>query len=143
MTKQASDIHIEPQATMTVVRIRVDGCCAKLENVRRTLQNSLSHASRFSPNGHRRTARSAGRLVVWLSARAGWKCASRRSDAVRPKSRYAAARGSARVSFGRFGFCVTCDRISQMLSCAGMLWLRGPTGSGKSPSLYSCLNLVA
>jgi len=41
MTKQASDIHIEPQATMTVVRIRVDGVLRELENVRRTLQNSL------------------------------------------------------------------------------------------------------
>src|SRR5258708_27744854 len=41
MTKQASDIHIEPQATMTVVRIRVDGVLRELESVPRTLQNSL------------------------------------------------------------------------------------------------------
>jgi type IV pilus assembly protein PilB len=39
MKKQASDIHIEPQATTTIVRIRVDGVLRQLESVPRTVQN--------------------------------------------------------------------------------------------------------
>ena len=41
MAKQASDIHVEPQATLTVVRIRVDGVLRELEAVPRSIQNSL------------------------------------------------------------------------------------------------------
>ncbi len=41
MDKQASDIHIEPQAAATVVRIRVDGVLRELESVPRGIQNSL------------------------------------------------------------------------------------------------------
>jgi type IV pilus assembly protein PilB len=41
MDKQASDIHIEPQAVATAVRIRVDGVLRELESVPRNIQNSL------------------------------------------------------------------------------------------------------
>jgi len=49
MEKQASDIHIEPQAAATVVRIRVDGVLRELESVPRGVQNSLVSPSRFFP----------------------------------------------------------------------------------------------
>src|SRR6202030_3137171 len=41
LDKQASDIHIEPQAAATVVRIRVDGVLRELESIPRAIQNAV------------------------------------------------------------------------------------------------------
>src|SRR6266849_9322843 len=85
MTKQASDIHIEPQATMTVVRIRVEGVLRELENVPRTLQNSLVSRIKILSDmdiGERRAPQD-GRFMVAV-AHARWTCAfllCRRSSA--------------------------------------------------------------
>jgi len=147
MTKQASDIHIEPQATMTVVRIRVDGVLRELENVRRTLQNSLVSRIKILSDmdiGERRAPQD-GRFVVAVGSRRvdmrvstlptqfGEKVVMRLLEASAPL-----------LSFADLGFPRDiADRISQMLSLPqGMLLVTGPTGSGKSSSLYSCLNLL-
>jgi type IV pilus assembly protein PilB len=147
MTKQASDIHIEPQATMTVVRIRVDGVLRELENVPRTLQNSLVSRIKILSDmdiGERRAPQD-GRFMVAVGTRRvdmrvstlptqfGEKVVMRLLEASAPL-----------VSFADLGFPRDiADRISQMLSLPqGMLLVTGPTGSGKSSSLYSCLNLL-
>ncbi len=39
--KQASDIHIEPQATDTVIRLRVDGMLRDFQRIPRSIQNSV------------------------------------------------------------------------------------------------------
>jgi len=41
MAKHASDIHIEPRAAETAVRIRVDGVLRDLQSIPRNLQTSL------------------------------------------------------------------------------------------------------
>jgi len=41
INRRASDIHIEPQAAATAVRIRVDGVLRELDGVPRNVQNSL------------------------------------------------------------------------------------------------------
>jgi type IV pilus assembly protein PilB len=147
MTKQASDIHIEPQATMTVVRIRVDGVLRELENVSRTLQNSLVSRIKILSDmdiGERRAPQD-GRFMVAVGSRRvdmrvstlptqfGEKVVMRLLEASAPL-----------LSFADLGFPRDiADRISQMLSLPqGMLLVTGPTGSGKSSSLYSCLNLL-
>ena len=58
MAKQASDIHIEPRAADTVVRMRVDGVLRDLQAIPRALQNfadfphqdSLRHGYRGTPH---------------------------------------------------------------------------------------------
>jgi type IV pilus assembly protein PilB len=147
MTKQASDIHIEPQATMTVVRIRVDGVLRELETVPRALQNSLVSrikilsdmdiAERRAPQDGRFMVAVGGRRVdlrvSTLPTQFGEKVVMRLLEASAPL-----------LSFADLGFPRDIsDRISQLLSLPqGMLLVTGPTGSGKSSSLYSCLNVL-
>src|SRR4030088_638752 len=147
IAKQASDIHIEPQATMTVVRIRVDGVLRELENVRRTLQNSLVSRIKILSDmdiGERRAPQD-GRFEVAVGSRRvdmrvstlptqfGEKVVMRLLEASAPL-----------LSFADLGIPTDiADHISQILSLPqGMMLVTGPTGSGKSSTLYSCLNLL-
>jgi len=147
MTKQASDIHIEPQATMTVVRIRVDGVLRELENVPRTLQNSLVSRIKILSDmdiGERRAPQD-GRFMVAVGTRKvdmrvstlptqfGEKVVMRLLEATAPLL------GLADLGLPRD----IADRVSQSLALPqGMLLVTGPTGSGKSSTLYSCLNML-
>src|SRR6266478_3827716 len=147
MAKQASDIHIEPQATMTVVRIRVDGVLRELESIPRTLQNSLVSRIKILSDmdiGERRAPQD-GRFMVAVGTRKvdlristlptqfGEKVVMRLLEATAPL-----------LSLADMGFPRDiANRVSQILTLPqGMLLVTGPTGSGKSSSLYSCLNLL-
>ena len=147
MLKQASDIHIEPQATMTVVRIRVDGVLRELANVPRALQNSLISRIKILSDmdiGERRAPQD-GRFMVAIGPRKvdlrvstlptqfGEKVVMRLLEASAPL-----------LSFADLGIPTDiADHISQILSLPqGMMLVTGPTGSGKSSTLYSCLNLL-
>src|SRR5260370_42043035 len=71
MARQASDIHIEPQDSATVVRIRVDGVLRELESVPRTLQNSLVSRIKILSDmdiGERRAPQD-GRFMVAIGTR--------------------------------------------------------------------------
>ncbi len=77
MAKQASDIHIEPQATLTVVRIRVDGVLRELESVPLNVQNSL--VSRLKILADMDIAERRRMDGSWFpSGRGAWTCAFRR-----------------------------------------------------------------
>jgi type IV pilus assembly protein PilB len=92
MTKQASDIHIEPQATMTVVRIRVDGVLRELETVPRALQNSL--VSRIKILSDMDIAERRARPVHGGGRRTqGGLARLNAANAIRRKSRHAASGG--------------------------------------------------
>ena len=147
MEKRASDIHIEPQATATVVRIRVDGVLRELESVPLTLQNSLVSrikilsdmdiAERRAPQDGRFMVAVGGRRVDMrvssLPTQFGEKVVMRLLEASAPL-----------LSFADLGFPEDIvERMSQLLAePQGMLLVTGPTGSGKSSTLYSCLNVL-
>lgn len=147
LDKQASDIHIEPQATATAVRIRVDGVLRELENVPRGVQNSLVSRIKILSDmdiGERRTPQD-GRFMVALGQRKvdirvsslptqyGEKVVMRLLDASAPI-----------LSLAELGFSAElADRLTQVLALPqGMLLVTGPTGSGKSTTLYSALNIL-
>jgi type IV pilus assembly protein PilB len=147
MSKQASDIHLEPQATETVVRIRVDGVLRELDSVPRSLQNSLVSRIKILSDmdiGERRAPQD-GRFTVVVGSRKvdmrvsslptqyGEKIVMRLLDATAPL-----------LSFTDLGFPTDiADRMKRLLAePQGMLLVTGPTGSGKSSTLYSCLNLL-
>src|ERR1700730_9992445 len=147
MTKQASDIHIEPQAAMTVVRIRVDGVLRELENIPRALQNSLVSRIKILSDmdiGERRAPQD-GRFMVAVGAR---KVDMRVSTLPRQFGEKVVMRlleaSAPLLSLIDLGLPQDiADHISQMLSLPqSMLLVTGPTGSGKSSTLYSCLNLL-
>jgi type IV pilus assembly protein PilB len=147
MNKRASDIHIEPQATATVVRIRVDGVLRELDSVPRGVQNSLVSRIKILSDmdiGERRTPQDGRFMVVMgqrkvdmrvssLPTQYGEKVVMRLLDASAPI-----------LSFSGLGLSPeVAERLMQVLALPqGMLLVTGPTGSGKSTTLYSALNLL-
>jgi type IV pilus assembly protein PilB len=147
INKQASDIHIEPQAAATVVRIRVDGVLRELESVPRGVQNSLVSRIKILSDmdiGERRSPQD-GRFMVAIGQRKvdmrvstlptqyGEKVVMRLLDASAPI-----------LSFSDLGFPPNvAEMLMQLIALPqGMLLVTGPTGSGKSTTLYSALNLL-
>jgi len=147
MEKQASDIHIEPQATTTVIRIRVDGVLRELESAPRAVQNSLISrikiladmdiGERRAPQDGRFTVAIGGRRVdlrvSTLPTQYGEKVVMRLLEASAPL-----------MKFSELGFSESIsEKISRVLALPqGMLLVTGPTGSGKSSTLYSALNVL-
>ncbi len=147
VSKQASDIHIEPQAQLTIVRIRVDGVLREMTQVPMELQTSLVSRVKILADmdiAERRQPQD-GRFLVQLGSRNldlrvstlpthyGEKVVMRILDSA-----------AARVGFGDLGLDEETGRLlAGVLSLPqGMLLVTGPTGSGKSTTLYSCLNTL-
>jgi type IV pilus assembly protein PilB len=147
MDKQASDIHIEPQANELVVRIRVDGVLRDLRRIPLALQNSLLSrikilsdmdiSDRRSPQDGRFLVKMQGRSldmrVSTLPTQYGEKIVMRLLEP-----------GGAMKSLADMGLEPELERkFVQLLSLPqGTLLVTGPTGSGKSTTLYASLNLL-
>jgi len=145
--KKASDIHIEPQITETSIRLRVDGILREYQRIPRALQNSVTSrikiisdmdiAERRAPQDGRFLVKISGRRldlrVSTLPTQYGEKVVMRLLETDAPMQDLSA------LGFPDW----IASRLTQMLSMPqGMILVTGPTGSGKSTTLYSCLNLV-
>ena len=143
--ERASDIHIEPFEKMVRLRYRVDG--ALLDKVpppknlqialasRLKIMSSLDIAERRLPQDGRMRVKVAGRdfdlRVSFLPTVHGEKCVLRVLD----KSNLSASMdklGLDEDTFLRFKAAVDAPH--------GLLLVTGPTGSGKTTTLYSALN---
>jgi type IV pilus assembly protein PilB len=143
--KMASDIHIEPQSTDTIVRLRVDGMLRDFQRIPRSIQNSLVSrikiladmdiAERRAPQDGRFLVKIAGRKVdlrvSTLPTQYGEKVVMRLLESDAPAK-----------AFPQLGIpSEICESLSKVLAQPqGMLLVTGPTGSGKSTTLYSSLN---
>jgi type IV pilus assembly protein PilB len=147
MDKQASDIHIEPQAAATVVRIRVDGVLRELESVPRNIQNSLVSRIKILSDmdiGERRAPQD-GRFMVAVGQRRVDMRVSTLPTQYGEKVVIRLLEASAPIlSFVDLGFPPdVANHLMQLIALPqGMLLVTGPTGSGKSTTLYSALNLL-
>jgi type IV pilus assembly protein PilB len=145
--KKASDIHIEPQAMGTMVRIRVDGVLRELTRIPPELQNSLISRIKilsFMDISERRSPQD-GRFLVQIGTKHvdlrvstlpthyGEKVVMRLLDP-----------SATRAEFVDLGFTPEQSKILQNVISMpqGMLLVTGPTGSGKSTTLYACLNAI-
>ncbi|MGB6429684.1 MAG: ATPase, T2SS/T4P/T4SS family, partial [Candidatus Acidiferrales bacterium] len=147
MQKRASDIHIEPQATETLVRIRVDGVLRELDRVPRNLQNQLISRIKILSDMDisERRAPQDGRFMVIVGPRRldlrvstlptqyGEKVVLRLLDTKAPMQ-----------SLSELGLPGAVSKHLETLLRApqGMLLVTGPTGSGKSTTLYAALNML-
>ncbi len=145
--KGASDIHIEQQAMGTLVRIRVDGLLRELVQVPLELRYSLISrikilcdmdiAERRVPQDGRLLARIGHThydlRVSTLPTQYGEKITIRLLDP-----------NSARVSLPDLGLSREhSETVSSVLKQPqGMVLVTGPTGSGKSTTLYAALHLL-
>jgi len=145
MAKRASDIHIEPRASDTVVRMRVDGVLHDHQLLPRSLQNSLISRVKILSDMDisERRAPQDGRFMVSIGAKQldlrvstlptqyGEKIVIRLLETSAPLTSYADLGMPADVSEG----------LTELLSAPqGMILVTGPTGSGKSTTLYSSLH---
>ncbi|HTC64957.1 MAG TPA: ATPase, T2SS/T4P/T4SS family [Candidatus Saccharimonadales bacterium] len=145
--KHASDIHVEPQATCTTIRIRVDGVLRELETVPLSIQNSLISRLKILSDmdiGERRAPQD-GRFMVsigktrvdmrvsTLPTQYGEKVVIRLLEATAPIS-----------GFNELGLPpnLAARLLQSLAQPQGMLLITGPTGSGKSTTIYSALNLL-
>ena len=143
---RASDIHIEHDERSTLVRFRVDGDLRSIMTLPRHLgagalvsrikiMADLDIADRRKPQDGRAKIRiggvEMGLRVSTLPAQFGEKIVIRILD---PRS--------AQVSFEGLGLSdEVAKRFNTVMSASqGMLLVTGPTGSGKTTTLYSALN---
>jgi type IV pilus assembly protein PilB len=145
MAKRASDIHIEPRVADTVVRMRVDGVLHDHQLIPRALQNSLISRVKILSDMDisERRAPQDGRFMVSVGTRQidlrvstlptqyGEKVVIRLLETSSPLTSYTDLGMPRDVS----------DNLSDLLSAPqGMILVTGPTGSGKSTTLYSSLH---
>jgi type IV pilus assembly protein PilB len=145
MAKHASDIHIEPRAAETAVRIRVDGVLRDLQSIPRSLQTSLISRIKILSDmdiSERRSPQD-GRFMVSVGTRQidlrvsslptqyGEKVVIRLLETSAPLS-----------SFSDLGLPedISASLTELLAQPQGMILVTGPTGSGKSTTLYSCLH---
>ncbi|HEV1993785.1 MAG TPA: GspE/PulE family protein [Candidatus Acidoferrum sp.] len=145
--KGASDIHVEPQSEDTAIRFRVDGMLREYLRVPRNLQNTVASRIKILADMDisERRASQDGRFLVRLAGRRidlristlptqyGEKVVMRLLESEAPSQ-----------DFEKLGFPVPiADALKRMLVLPqGMILVTGPTGSGKSTTLYSSLTFV-
>ena len=144
-TKRASDVHIEPQGDATTVRIRVDGVLRELTHIPRELQASVISRIKILSDMDiaERRAPQDGRFLVQISqhnldlrvstlpTHYGEKVVMRLLDPA-----------ATRVAFSALGFSEENAKVlhAALSGPQGMLLVTGPTGSGKTTTLYAALN---
>lgn len=145
---KASDIHIEPGEKMLRVRFRVDGRMREVMKVPKSLLPAVSSrlkilasldiAERHAPQDGKFRIKYQGRTVDFrlsiLPVVGGEKSVIRILDG-----------GNLSMRLDTMGFeQKSLDDVQTAIdSPYGMLLVTGPTGSGKSTTLYSCVSAVA
>jgi type IV pilus assembly protein PilB len=145
LTRRASDIHIEPQATETAVRLRVDGELRDLRRVPRRLQTSLISRIKIlcDMDIAERRAPQDGRFMVVAGQRKVDMRVSTLPTQYGEKVVMRLLESQAQVvGFAQLGFPGPIEgELNRLLRLPqGMLLVTGPTGSGKSTTLYSALH---
>ncbi len=143
----ASDIHVEPTETEVVVRYRIDGILHKIMTIPTKIKNptisrlkilaQLDIAERRKPQDGRMSSTIAGKAldfrVSCLPTVFGEKLVLRILD-----------KGNAMVGLEKLGLEDHDDKFVHDMAESpwGIMIVSGPTGSGKSTTLYSILNLL-
>ncbi len=143
----ASDIHVEPTEDEVVVRYRIDGILHKIMTIPTKIKNptisrlkilsSMDIAERRRPQDGRMSSKISGKeldfRVSCLPTVYGEKLVLRILD-----------KGNAMVGLEKLGLEEHDDKFVKEMAESpwGIMIVSGPTGSGKSTTLYSILNLL-
>jgi len=146
--QRASDIHLEPRSGDAVVRFRIDGILHDIETVPAVVHNAIASrvkvlagmniAERRRPqDGRIKTSRAEREVELRVSSMAtafGEKIVVRVFD---PSVLLAELQD---LGFGD----AERERFEQWITCPnGLILVTGPTGSGKTTTLYSTLRYLA
>ena len=146
--KKASDIHIDPQATGMVVRIRVDGILRDVLPVPQVLSNQLISRIKILADLDiaERRAPQDGRFLVRIGERhLDLRVSTLPTNYGEKVVMRLLSPDSTRVSLLDLGFSQEhAKEISQVLKLPqGMILVCGPTGSGKTTTLYAVLHQLS
>jgi general secretion pathway protein E len=144
---RASDIHIEPADNEVVVRYRIDGTLYKVKSANRAFLSSivarvkieanLNIAEKRLPQDGRITKKIKGKLVdVRVST---IPTARGERIVLRLLDKEQALLDLPALGFNREKLSVIEDLITRP---NGILLVTGPTGAGKTTTLYACLNKI-
>ena len=144
---RASDIHLEPLAETFRVRYRIDGMLHEMKNPpkrlqaaiisRLKIQSNMSIAEKRIPQDGRIQAQVGGKTidlrVSCLPTNHGESIVMRILD-----------KEGLRLGLPELGFLTDDQQTFERLIGLpdGILLVTGPTGSGKTTTLYSCLNFI-
>jgi type IV pilus assembly protein PilB len=145
IVEDASDIHVEPMETSLRIRYRVDGILHEKQSFPRSIQpgivarlkiiSNMDIAERRVPQDGRLTLKFEGRPIDFrvssIPSIYGEKVVLRILD------RTAAVKPLDQLGFSQYNLKRFENIISQPY---GMILMSGPTGSGKTTTLYSCLD---
>lgn len=145
--KRASDIHLEPLAKRFRLRFRIDGVCVEQPDLpkrlqapilaRLKIQSNMSIAERRIPQDGRINTNVGGKSIDLrvnaIPTQHGESICMRILD-----------KSGLRLGLAELGFFAddqaTFERLIGLPD--GILLVTGPTGSGKTTTLYSCLNYI-
>ncbi|MFW6457395.1 MAG: GspE/PulE family protein [Planctomycetota bacterium] len=145
--ERASDIHIEPMTDRLRVRYRIDGVCQEVESPPKRLQNTLTArlklmadmdlAEKRRPQDGRILVKAAGRQIDLRVSNI--PCTDGESIVMRILDKE-----SVKVNLGELGFHEEdLGRFENIIRHPnGMFLVTGPTGSGKTTTLYAALNAL-
>jgi general secretion pathway protein E/type IV pilus assembly protein PilB len=145
--KRASDIHVEPMEKMLRVRYRIDGVLQEVESPPKRLQSAILQRIKIMSNmkiAEKRVCQD-GRIQINVMGREldlrvsvvptnhGESVVMRILD-----------KDSLRLGLPELGFFTDDQQtFRSMIQLAdGIVLVTGPTGSGKTTTLYSCLNEI-
>ena len=145
--KRASDIHIEPQSTESIIRLRLDGMLREYQRVPRSLQNTVTSRIKIlaDMNIAERRAPQDGRFLVKIgNRRIDLRISSLPTQYGEKIVMRLLEQDSLQADFNTLGFPAWVeDRLKQMLRLPqGMMLVTGPTGSGKTTTLYAALSFI-
>jgi len=142
---RATDIHMEPSKEEMAIRYRVDGIMQTVEPMTRQLGDSvlniikvladLDITEKRKPQDGSFSAQVEDRLVDFRVATAGSVVGEKLVMRLLDKSKQL-------ISFEKLGMRESMREIVHRLTTQphGMIVVCGPTGAGKSTTLYACLN---
>jgi type IV pilus assembly protein PilB len=145
--KKASDIHVEPQASDTSIRFRVDGILREHLRVPKAHQNSVTSRIKILSDMDisERRAPQDGRFLVKIGdSRIDLRVSTLPTQYGEKVVMRLLGMDAPLQDFSTLGFPPgIADQLKNMLTLPqGMILVTGPTGSGKSTTLYSCLNVL-
>lgn len=148
MKTNASDIHYEPTENYVIVRFRIDGILHKVftlkPDIYKKIAEQLKYQSKMKLNVT--TGPQDGRYVFNFNEK---KIAVRTASIPTPFGESFVCRylpsDKKTVSFDELGFQgIALKKLQNVTKIAqGMVLVTGPTGSGKSTTLYSLLSLMS
>lgn len=147
MKKRASDIHIDPQENQVVIRYRIDGVLRKTHILPKSLQaafisrikimaNMDISEKRFPQDGRIKTDLAGKKVDLRISTAPtlhGEKVVLRLLDVE-----------ATSIPLGGIGFSQRVHKtiVSMLKNPQGVLFVTGPTGSGKTSTLYALINEI-